>query len=133
MHVAVDTLGHLLAVRVTAASDQERGRVAALAADVRAAAGGTVGVAFADQGYTGETPAGAARAAGTRPVVVKHTEAKRGFVPPPRRGVAERTFAWRVRSRRLARGDERLADTLKAWHWGAFIAHVLRRSAFGSA
>src|SRR5215468_10853910 len=33
VHVAVDTLGHLLAVRVTAASEQERAQVADLAAD----------------------------------------------------------------------------------------------------
>ena len=133
VHVAVDTLGHLLAVRVTAASEQERGQVAALAADVQAATGRAVEVAFADQGYTGETPAEAARAAGIRLVVVQHTEAKRGFVLLPRRWVVERTFAWLARSRRLARDYERLADTLKAWHWVAFIALALRRLAFESA
>lgn len=50
VHVAVDTLGQLLAVRVTPASDQDRTQVAALAAQVQEVTGHTVEVA---QGYTG--------------------------------------------------------------------------------
>src|SRR5215470_17320143 len=57
VHVAVDTLGHLLAVRVTAASEQERAQVADLAADVQEATGQTVTLAYVDQGYTGDRPA----------------------------------------------------------------------------
>ena len=60
VHVAVDTLGHLLALKVTAANEQERAQVAELAAKVQEVTGGTVEVAFVDQGYTGET-AGRAR------------------------------------------------------------------------
>src|SRR5947207_8231432 len=60
VHLAVDTLGHLLALRVTAANEQERAQVAELAAQVQAVTGGTVEVAFVDQGYTGEEPAAAA-------------------------------------------------------------------------
>ena len=40
--------------------------------------------------------------------VVKHTQAKRGFVLLPRRWVVERSFAWAARFRRLARDYERL-------------------------
>ena len=53
IHVAVDTLGHLLALRVTPANDQDRAQVAALAEAVQEVTGQTVEVAFVDQGYTG--------------------------------------------------------------------------------
>jgi len=43
--------------------------------------------------------------------VVKHTEAKKGFVLLPRR-VVERTFGWLGRFRRLTRDYERLAEVL---------------------
>ena len=36
VHAAVDTLGHLLALRVSAANEQDRAQVAALAAAVQA-------------------------------------------------------------------------------------------------
>src|SRR6516165_2372458 len=54
VHLAVDTLGHLLALKVTAANEQEREQVAELAAQVQAVTGGTVEIGFVDQGYTGE-------------------------------------------------------------------------------
>src|SRR5262249_49744116 len=57
VHVAVDTLGHLLALKVTAADEQERAQVAELTAKVQEVTGGTVEVAFVDQGYTGEAAA----------------------------------------------------------------------------
>jgi transposase len=50
VHMAVDTLGHLLALHVTAASEQDRAQVAQLAAQVQAVTGETVEVAFVDQG-----------------------------------------------------------------------------------
>src|SRR5919202_5223259 len=53
VHLAVDTLGHLLALCVTPANAQERAQVADLAARVQEVAGDTVEVAFVDQGYTG--------------------------------------------------------------------------------
>jgi transposase len=60
VHVAVDTLGHLLALHVTPANVQERRQVGALAEAVRQATGETVELACVDQGYTGEQPAAAA-------------------------------------------------------------------------
>src|ERR671934_2986573 len=115
-HAAVDTLGHLLALVVTPANVQDRAQVAALVAAVQAATGQTVEVAFVDQGYTGERPAAAAAAEGIRLEVVKLPEAKRGFVLLPKRWVAERSFAWTSRFRRLARDDERLAETVVGLH-----------------
>jgi transposase len=122
---AVDTLGHLLAVKVTAAHEQDRAQVAELAQAVQAATGDNVRVAFVDQGYTGEQPAAAAAQHGVHLEVVKHHEAKRGFVLLPRRWVVERSFAWAARFRRLARDYERLAATLAGYHWLAFA--LLRR------
>src|SRR5829696_5891022 len=100
-HVAVDTLGHLLALHVTPADAQDRAQVAELAAAVQAATGQTVEVAFVDQGYTGEEAANDAAAHGIRLEVVRLPGAKRGFVLLPRRWVVERGFAWASRFRRL--------------------------------
>lgn len=60
VHIAVDTVGQLLAVHVTPANEQERAQVGELARQVEQVTGQTVKVAFADQGYTGEEPAQAA-------------------------------------------------------------------------
>jgi transposase len=57
VHIAVDTLGHLLAVKVTAANEQERAQVGELAAQIQQATGDNVELAYVDQGYTGEAAA----------------------------------------------------------------------------
>ncbi len=62
VHVAVDTLGHLLALLVTPANEQERAQVEELASAVQAVTGEHVELAYVDQGYTGEEPAAAAAA-----------------------------------------------------------------------
>lgn len=125
LHAAVDTLGHLLAVKVTAANEQDRAQVAELAQAVQATTGENVQVAFVDQGYTGEQPVSDASAHGIKLEVIKHHEAKRGFVLLPRRWVVERSFAWAARFRRLARDYERLASTLAGYHWLAFASLML--------
>ncbi len=126
-HVAVDTLGHLLALLVTPASAQERQQVQQLAAAVQAATGAAVELAYVDQGYTGQDAAAAAETHGIRLEVVKHTQAKRGFVLLPRRWVVERSFAWAARFRRLARDYERLPETLAGLHFVAFACLMLTR------
>jgi transposase len=126
VHLAVDTLGHLLALRVTPANEQDRAQVAQLAQAVQSATGETVEVAFVDQGYTGAEPAAAAGEVGIRLEVVKHHRAKHGFVLLPRRWVVERSVAWVARFRRLARDYERLAATLAGYHWVAFALLMLR-------
>ena len=127
VHLAVDTLGHLLAARVTAANEQDRAQVGELAAAVQAATGETVELAFVDQGYTGPTAATAAAARGIRLEVVKLPDAKRGFVLLPRRWVVERSFAWAARFRRLARDYERLPKTVEGVHFLAFACLMLHR------
>ena len=74
VHMAVDTLGQLLAVSVTPANEQERAQVAELARQAQQATGHTVKLAFADQG----TPA---------------PEKERAYVPSLRPRRADGTFA----------------------------------------
>lgn len=128
VHAAVDTLGHLLALHVTPADAQDRAQVGALAAAVQAITGQQVALGYVDQGYTGADPADAAATHGIRLEVVKHTEAKRGFILLPRRWVVERSFAWAARFRRLARDYERLAETLAAYHYLVFACLMLSRA-----
>src|SRR5580700_8229849 len=125
VHAAVDTLGHLLALHVTPANEQDRAQVAKLAAAVQVVTGQHVVLGYVDQGYTGEAAEQAAAEHGIQLEVVKHTEAKRGFVLLPRRWVVERSFAWATRFRRLARDYERLAATLGAFHFLAFACLMI--------
>jgi transposase len=127
VHVAVDTLGHLLAAYVTAANAQDRAQVAELAEQVQAVTGGTVEVAFVDQGYSGQQPARDAASQGIQLQIVKLPNAKRGFVLLPTRWVVERSFAWLARFRRLARDYERLPATLAGLHFLAFACLLLQR------
>jgi len=120
VHIAVDTLGHLLAVRVTPANEGDRAQVEQLAQAVQEATGHNVQVAYVDAGYTGEQAAEAAEGQGIRLEVVKLPDAKRGFILLPRRWVVERSFAWATRFRRLARDYERLPETLAGLHFVAF-------------
>ena len=127
VHLAVDTLGQLLALHVTPANEQDREQVGKLAKQVQEITGQSVELAYVDQGYTGESAAQDARQYGIRLEVVKHTEAKRGFILLPRRWVVERSHAWSARFRRLARDYERLAQTLAGFHYLAFVCLMLHR------
>jgi transposase len=126
VHLAVDTLGHLLALCVTAANEQDRAQVSELAERVQSETGETVEIAYVDQGYTGENAADAAAEHGIQLEVVKLPEAKRGFVLLPRRWVVERSFGWLSRFRRLARDYERLPETLAGLHYLAFVILMLK-------
>jgi transposase len=140
----VDTLGHLLAFRVTPASADDRAAVAELAEAVQDATGESVTLAYVDHrrrrspggkdggavpGYTGERAAEAASAHGIALEVVKLPKAKRGFVLLPRRWVVGRSFAWMARCRRLARDYERLPEIVAGLHLVAFACLMLRRAA----
>ena len=132
VHVAVDTLGYLLATVITPANEQERAQVAELAALVQEVTGQTVELAWVDQGYTGDEPAAAAAAQGIQLEVVKLPDAdgpKRGFVLLPRRWVVERTFGWMIRWRRLVRDYEKRIDVSHAMILVAMGGNLLRRNA----
>lgn len=127
VHVAVDTLGHLLALLVTPANEQDRAQVGELAAAVQEVTGEHVELAFVDAGYTGQEPEQAAKEQGIRLHVVKLPEAKRGFVLLPRRWVVERSFAWTTRFRRMVRDYERLPATLAGLHLVVFACVMLHQ------
>jgi transposase len=129
VHLAVDTLGHLLALCVTAADEQDRAQVSELAKRVQEETGETVEIAYVDQGYTGENAADAAGEHGIKLEVVKLPTAKRGFILLPRRWVVERSFGWMSRFRRLARDYERLPETLAGLHYVAFVILMLKNVA----
>jgi transposase len=64
VHAAVDTLGHLLALRVSPANENDREEVRKLSEEIQQATGENVELAYVDQGYTGEKAAKEAEAHG---------------------------------------------------------------------
>ena len=129
LHMAVDTLGHLLALHVTPANADDRAEIGRMAKAIRAATDQSVEIAYVDQGYEGKKPAAAAREHGIQLEVVKLPEAKRGFVLLPRRWVVERSFAWATRFRRLVRDYERCTSTLADLHLVAFVCIMIKNAA----
>ena len=133
LHMAVDTLGHLIALHVTPASVDDRTQVGRLAEAVQAATGDSVDLAYVDQGYAGDKPAKAASEQGISLEGVKLPDAKRGFVLLPRRWVVERSFAWATRFRRLVKDYEGYASTLAGLHLVAFVCLMLKNVALLAA
>ena len=128
VHAAVDTLGHLLALHLTPADEQDRAEVETLACAIQQASGESVELAYVEQGYSAEESAAEAAKHGIRLEVVKHPEAGRGFVLLPRRWVVERDFAWASRFRRLVKDYERLPETVAGLHFVAFACLFLHRA-----
>ncbi len=126
VHLAVDTLGYLLALKIGPANEDDRAQVEALSEELQEATGESVAIAYVDQGYTGENAAEAASKHGIELFVVKLEEAKRGFVLLPKRWVVERSFAWAARFRRLAKDYERLPETVAGLHFLAFACLMLK-------
>jgi transposase len=129
VHAAVDTLGHLLALRVSPANEDDREEVQKLSEEIQKATAESVELAYVDQGCTGERASGFAAEHGIRLEVVKHEEAKRGFVLLPRRWVVERDFAGASRFRRLVKEYERLPQTVAGLHIVAFACLFLQQAA----
>lgn len=128
VHMAVDTLGHLIDLSFTPANEQERSQVKERCEAVQEATGNTVQVARADQGYTGQDAKADAQASGIELRVVKLSEAKRGFVLLPPRWVVERNFGWLEKNRKLWKNCERLINISLLFVHLAFLALLLRRS-----
>lgn len=125
VHMAVDTLGQLIAMTVTSANEQERAQVKALCEAVQEATGETVKLAWSDQGYTGEQARQDAQAS----EIDLQPEARKGFVLLPRRWVVERSFGWLSRFRRLNRDFERLPQVLASLHFVVFSILMLPKAA----
>ena len=129
VHMAVDTLGHLVALTVTSANEQERAQVDALCEQVQHATSNTVKLAWADQGYMGEQAKSDAAGHGIELQVVKLAEAKKGFVLLPQRWMARRSFGWPARFKRLSRDFERLPEVLAGLHFVVFAMLMLPKVA----
>lgn len=127
-HVAVDTLGLLLVVMVTAASVQDRDGAFRLLSVLRERFS-TIGLVWADGGYAGRLVTLAAKVVRLTVTIVKRTDDAKGFSVLPRRWVVERTLGWLTGNRRLVRDYERRTDTHEAMTTIAMIALMSRRLA----
>jgi putative transposase len=114
-HIVVDTMGMVLAVVVTAASvDDAQGAKEALAS-VEAGAFPRLQVVWADSKYHNhELYDWVAEHADFQLQIVSRPAGTKGFVLLPKRWVAERTFAWLGRARRLSKDYEKLIETSEA-------------------
>ncbi|MFE1242086.1 transposase [Streptomyces tendae] len=112
-HFVVETLGLLLVVVVTAASvtDREAGRT--LLARLRERHW-RITLVWADGGYTGRLVDLARDVLRIALSVVKRSDDTTGFTVLPRRWLVERTLAWLMCSRRLARDYEGRTDSSEA-------------------
>jgi transposase len=128
-HIAVDTLGLLLTVLITAAGVQDRDGARPLLWNLRKAFP-SVRLTWADSGYAGKLVTWARTKLRPRLTlkVVKRTEQHK-FVVMPRRWVVERTLAWITRHRRTVRDYERLPAHHETMIYWAMIAVMARRLA----
>lgn len=127
-HIVTDTLGLLLVVAVTAANVGDRDAAAGLLMRLRRLHR-DITLVWADGGYTGGLVGWCRDKLALTLEIVKRTDDMEGFVVLPRRWVAERTFAWLMHSRRLARDYETLPATSEAMIRWSMITRMSRRLA----
>src|SRR4029450_4804981 len=126
-HLAVDTLGLLLAIVVTAASVQDRDGARPLLCRLRLGGRGIL-LVWADAADAGRLVTWARSALRLRLVIVRRRLAH-AFEVLPRRWVIERTFAWLSRYRRTGRDYERLPAHHQAMVQWALTIIMTRRLA----
>ncbi len=129
-HLAVDTIGLLLTVLVTAASVQDRDAAKPLLWNLRKAFP-SVRLAWADGGYAGKLVAWAATKLKPKLTlqIVKRPDDLHAFQVLPRRWVVERTLSWITRHRRTVRDYERLPAHHETYVYWAMIIVMTRRLA----
>jgi transposase len=127
-HLAVDCLGLLLAVVVTAASVQDRDGACPLLALLRERFS-TITLIWADGGYAGRLVIWASDVLRLTVTIIKRTDDTKGFVVLPRRWVVERSFGWLMRYRRLVRDYERRPEHHEAMVLWATTMIMTRRLA----
>jgi transposase len=127
-HIAVDTLGLLLAVVVTSAHIQDRDGAHRLLVALRTRFC-TVSHIWADGGYAGRLVIWARKVLSFTVEIVKRTDDLTGFQVLPRRWVVERTFGWISKHRRCVRDYETLPEHHKAMVHIAMIMTMSRRLA----
>ncbi len=129
VHALVDTEGLPLRVIVHSAGVQDRDG-AALVIDRIRQRFNWLELIWADAGYNArQVEAALAKQPALRVEIVKRPDDMKRFIVLPRRWVAEPTFSWFGRNRRLAKDYQNLADTLAALITLACIQLVLRRLA----
>jgi transposase len=126
-HIAVDTIGLLLVVAVSAASVQDRHAGRALIWAIRACYR-NVTLTWADSGYNG-TLTDVAAALGITVMIVAKLAGQIGFQVLPRRWVVERTLSWISRCRRTVRDYERRPEHHAAIVQWSMIIIMSRRLA----
>jgi transposase len=130
-HIAVDSLGLLLAIMVTPASVQDRDAAKSLiglllAMYVR------VQIIWPDGGYLGTLvqwvkqlrPFGKLRLE-----IIRRSDRAKRFTPLPKRWIVERTFGWFTKSRRLCRDYEVRLDHSESMIRICMIRLIVRRLA----
>ncbi|MFE1443775.1 IS5 family transposase [Streptomyces sp. NPDC058739] len=130
-HIVVDTLGLLLAVKVTAApvTDRDAGQAVMVRLHERH---WRVTRVWADGGYTGQLVDFTREVLRVALTVVRRSDNTSGFTVLPKRWLVERTFGWLMHSRRLARDYERRTDTSEAvirWAMSMVMSRRLARRA----
>lgn len=125
-HIAVDTLGLLLAIAVHPANIQDRDG-AVLVLDKLKPLYCWLLIIFADGGYTGEGIAALCLSLAITLIIVQRRAGVQGFVVLPKRWIVERTLAWLGRHRRLSKDYERLIETSQAMVEAAAIRLMLER------
>ncbi len=127
-HIAVDTLGLLLTVLITAAGIQDRDAARPLLWNLKRAFP-SVRLAWADAGYAGKLVTWAKTRIRLAVQIVRRT-GQHKFIVVPRRWVVERTFSWITRSRRTVRDYERLPahhETIVYWSMIIVMSRRLAR------
>lgn len=127
-HIAVDTIGLLLAIMVTGAGCQDRDGAMPLLVRLRAACR-RIALAWADGAYGGKLVGFAAEKLAMTLQIVKRPDDVSGFVVIPRRWVVERTLAWICRRRRCVRDYERRPESHEAMVRWAMVLVMTRRLA----
>jgi transposase len=127
-HIAVDVMGLLLTVLVTAASVQDRDAAKPLLWNLRRAFP-SIKLAWADGGYAGKLVTWAKTRLRLRLEIVKRPDDLHTFQVLPRRWVVERTLAWITRHRRTVRDYERLPAHHETYVYWAMIIVMTRRLA----
>ncbi len=127
-HLVVDTLGLLLGVMVTAADVGDRTAAKVLLGRV-ARVHHRLELVWADGGYTGSLVPYCLDTLALVMQIVKRGDDQRGFVVLPKRWIVERTNAWLMRTRRLARDYERAITSAQAMVSWSMILLMTRRLA----
>lgn len=129
-HIAVDTLGILLAVVVTSAAVDDAAAAPAVLAQLTPQEFPRLSVVWADGKYHNHNLSAwkkRHRSLRWKLEIVSRPRDAQGFVLLPKRWVAERTFAWLGRSRRLSKDYERRIESSAAMIQISSISTLLRR------